>query len=107
MASRLDWINGSGGSSIDSVVRLADGCKRGLEFARARNFDHSDLHPDGHGVRLHVFDELSNGFVARIDKKVDAPQARSRRLDILRQLAGEFVAEEARAGDVAPRFYET
>jgi inactivated superfamily I helicase len=45
-----------------------------------------------------------NGFVARINKQGHAPQARSRLLEKLQQLAGEFVAEKARAGDVAPGF---
>lgn len=54
----------------------------------------------------HVLDELSDGFVSRIDEQGDAPQARSRLLEELEQLASEFVAEVARPRNVATRLYE-
>src|SRR5438067_2200811 len=87
-------------------VCAADGHERGLEFAGTRHFDHLCLHPQSHGALQHVFDELRNSFVGRIDEQGDAPQARSRLLEKLQQLAGEFVAEVARARDIATWLYE-
>ena len=68
------------------------------------NFDDLHLHPEGRGVRPHLFDERSSGFVAWIDEHGDATQPGGRLLEELQQLENVFVGHVARAGTLPPGF---
>jgi hypothetical protein len=81
MTSRLDWINGSGGSNIDSVLAVRMVANAGSKSPGLETSTTWICIPRATACARIRFDELRNGFVARIDKEGDAAQARSRLLE--------------------------